>query len=190
MECPFCIETLKDEAIVCRRCTRDLTLVRPVIFEIQSLIDEIRSLQSELTRSKMLLALIDAPGRFLSMQVGAFVMLPSILLLAAHYLVTFQFDVTPVYLRIASVLIPLPFGFALATRRGFGFREALAFGVATAALSVGCMLLVTGYLDDVSVLPSAQRECGKHRTTPLASRWPSARATFSRSYCSDFRRAA
>jgi hypothetical protein len=158
MECPFCIETLKDEATVCRSCTRDLTLVRPVIFEIYALIGEIAELQRELTRAKMRLALIEAPARFLSAQVGMFVVLPSILLVAAHYLVTFQFDVTPVFLRIASVLIPLPFGFALATRKGFGFWAAIAFGVATAALGVGCMLLVTGYLDTVPVVPSTRRE--------------------------------
>jgi hypothetical protein len=158
MECPFCIETIKDEAVVCRSCTRDLTLVRPVIFEIQSLVGEIARLQRELTRAKMRLALIEAPGRFLSGQVGTFAVLPSILLVAAHYLVTFQFDLTPVFLRIASVLIPLPFGFALATRKSIGFRGAMAFGVAMAALGIGSMLFVTGYLDDVSVVPSTWRE--------------------------------
>jgi hypothetical protein len=77
MECPFCIETLKDEAVVCRICTRDLTLVRPVFFEIQSLIGEIAGLQRELTGAQMRLALIETPARFLSAQVGMFVVLPS-----------------------------------------------------------------------------------------------------------------
>ncbi len=52
MECPFCIETIKDKSVVCKSCTRDLTLVRPVIFEIQEMIAELDALQRELNQAK------------------------------------------------------------------------------------------------------------------------------------------
>ena len=153
MECPFCVETIKDESLVCRHCTRDLTLVRPVIFEIQAMTAEIDALQHELNRVRIKLAVAEAPGRFLLVHALLFVLFPSALLLTAHFLVTFRFDVSEIYLRIASVLIPLPFGFALAAVKHIGFRGALTFGIVTAALSVWSMLAVTGYLDGVPVLP-------------------------------------
>jgi hypothetical protein len=154
MECPFCVETIKDESLVCRHCARDLALVRPVIFEIQAMTAEIDALQRELNRVRMRIAAAEAPGRFLLVHALAFIVLPSALLVAAHFLVMFRFDVSEIYLRIASVLIPLPFGFALASFRHIGFRGALAFGIAASALSVWSMLAVTGYLDSVPVLPS------------------------------------
>jgi hypothetical protein len=154
MECPFCVETIKDESLVCRHCARDLALVRPVILEIQAMTAEIDALQRELNRVRIRLAAAYAPGRFLLMHALVYIALPTALLVSAHFLVTFKLDVAEIYLRIASVLIPLPFGFALAAVRHIGFRGALAFGVAAAALSVWSMLAVTGYLDGVAVLPS------------------------------------
>ena len=158
MECPFCIETIKDESRVCRNCTRDLTLVRPVIVEIQDMIAELDVLQRELGQVRNRLAMIETPMRFMLVHALAFVVLPSILLIAAHYLVTFGLDLTPIYLRIASVLIPLPFGFALAIGKNVGFRGATVIGVVVAALSVSSMLAVTGHLDNVNVVPSNWRE--------------------------------
>jgi hypothetical protein len=158
MECPFCIETIKEESLVCRHCTRDLRLVRPVIFEIQQMIAELDGLQRELDRTRTRLALVETPVRFLLVHAAAFVLLPSAILVAAHFLITVALDVSPIYLRVSSVLIPLPFGFALAVLRNVGFRGATAFGVASAALSIPGMLAVTAYVDGIHVSPSNWRE--------------------------------
>jgi hypothetical protein len=158
MECPFCTETIKDESLVCKHCTRDLTLVRPVIFEIQEMIAELDELQRQLDRARIRLAMVETPGRFLLVHAATFVLLPAVILVAAHFLITVALDVSPIYLRIVSVLIPLPFGFALAFLKNIIFRGAVAFGVATAALSILGMLAVTAYVDGVDVLPSNWRE--------------------------------
>jgi hypothetical protein len=158
MECPFCTETIRDESLVCKHCTRDLTLVRPVIFEIQEMIAELDELQRQLDRARTRLAMVETPGRFLLVHAATFVLLPAVILVAAHFLITVALDVSPIYLRIVSVLIPLPFGFALAALKNIGFRGAVAFGVATAALSIPGMLAVTAHVDGVDVLPSNWRE--------------------------------
>jgi hypothetical protein len=48
MECPFCAETIKDEALACKHCSRDLRAARPVIFEIQEIVSELDRLHREL----------------------------------------------------------------------------------------------------------------------------------------------
>lgn len=41
MECPFCAEKVKDEALVCKHCSRDLRVVRPVLLEIEDIVADI-----------------------------------------------------------------------------------------------------------------------------------------------------
>jgi hypothetical protein len=80
------------------------------------------------------------------------------LLLAAHVLLLFVYDVKPLYLRIASVLIPLPFGFALLVWHPGRFALSAAAGVLGAVLAVTGMLAVTAHIDGVPMLPQDVRE--------------------------------
>ncbi|MFG3597668.1 hypothetical protein [Bradyrhizobium sp. RDI18] len=73
--------------------------------------------------------------------------------MAAHILITIILDITPLYLRLASVVIPLPFGFLIHSHLKIGWRGALAVGLLTAAIAVTCMLTVTGINDNVPIVP-------------------------------------
>ncbi|NOJ44301.1 hypothetical protein [Bradyrhizobium australiense] len=47
-------------------------------------------------------------------------------LVAAHILITVILNITPLYLRLASVVIPLPFGFLIHAHLKVGWRGAIA----------------------------------------------------------------
>jgi hypothetical protein len=153
MECPFCAESLKEEAIVCKHCSRDLRVARPVMLEVHAIASELDRLQRELGNVKAKLARTRFPIRHLVNDFACYVLVPVVLLVAAHIIVTIVLDVTPLYLRLASVIIPLPFGLGLHELRKIGYRGAIGIGLLTATVAVTCMLVVTGLNDKVPIIP-------------------------------------
>lgn len=158
MECPFCAETIKDEATVCKHCSRDLRMAIPVMLEIQDVVADLDRLQRRLDQVNTSLALFDRPVRFLFLNGGIYVVLPALLLIATHYVVVMKFDWPLLYLRVASFLIPLPFGMAAYAFSRIGYRGAFGLGALTAALSVFGMVSVVSYVDGTPIIPASFRE--------------------------------
>jgi hypothetical protein len=155
MECPFCAESVKEEAIVCRHCSRDLRVARPIMLEIHAIVSELDRLQRELGGVNAKLARARFPLRHLVSDFAFYVLVPVVLLVVVHIVVTIVLDVTPLYLRLASVLIPLPFGVALHELRKIGYRGAIGIGFLTGTVAVACMLVVTGLNDKVAIVPDS-----------------------------------
>lgn len=155
MECPFCAETVKDEATVCKHCSRDLRLVRPVVLEVQEIAAELDKLRRELDHVNARLDRIKNPVRTVIIYAIIYILVPTVALVAAHVVVTIILNVNALYLRLASVVIPLPFGLAIYALHRVGFRGTVAVGFLTASLSILCMLTVTGLNDRVPILPAS-----------------------------------
>src|SRR6266576_601663 len=129
MECPFCTETIWDEAIVCKECACDLRLAKPIIIENQRLIEIVEELQHQLDATRAQIARRTAPMAHWLKYQGAYVVPSILMLILAHYVMVVRLDLHPIYLRLASFVIPLPFGFVLLWIAHHGFRWAFAAGM-------------------------------------------------------------
>jgi hypothetical protein len=85
-------------------------------------------------------------------------LLPLVLLLAAHGLITVVYDFNTLYLRIVSLLIPLPFGLLMtAGERRSSLIQACA-AISLALLAVLGMSGMTAWVDGTPLLPNGTRE--------------------------------
>jgi hypothetical protein len=79
-------------------------------------------------------------------------------MLAAFVLLSLVFDTREVYLRIASILIPVPFGFLHVTRRRMHFGFEVLMAVAMTAAFVVLMTGIVAQLGDEPWAPQNVRE--------------------------------
>jgi hypothetical protein len=67
-------------------------------------------------------------------------------------------DQSTVYLRIVSILVPMPFGFVLVWRERRTLARTAAFGAVVSAVAIAGMLIAVGIHDQVPILPASAQE--------------------------------
>jgi len=167
MICPFCSEEVRDEAIVCKHCRSDLSVVRSLRSRIDELTKRLEGRQSEQTTTS---GLSPSPGaihandkaRTLALVIERHVPLVSPLamlllalgaLLLAHFVIIIHFDMSLIWLRIASLLLPFAFGFLYRQGTTEYLLSDLFASIVLAAAAVFAMSAVVAKVDKVPALP-------------------------------------
>lgn len=158
MECPYCLEQFNEEALVCKDCGRDLRLVRPVINENLQLVALAMELEDQIHKARAAVARATTPLTFWSTHCAVYILAPVVLLIAAHFLIVVSLDISPLFLRLASIVIPLPFGFLVIWRSHHDIRWAIVDGILIGLLAVTGMLIAVAVIDKVPVLPDNARD--------------------------------
>lgn len=170
MKCPYCVSDIDDEALVCPQCRRDIYLFKPLLAKIDELETQvaelpllqarIEQLETQLDQGATVVSDVQAPAPWYQLVTRGLLywLLPLLLLLLAHWLIVLVFDLNTLYLRLVSLLIPLPFGFFLMLRHRHTLPVTLLGAFVMALLAVLGMSWLTAQVDQVPVLPQDARE--------------------------------
>ena len=179
MRCPYCISEIDDMALACPHCGRDLYLFKPLLEKINQLEKKavaagaetrIAALEAEVAALKQaiagavpvetVVASVEAedPGPDYTRALLKTLLPAFALLVAAHGVLLFAFDVKPLILRVATLLIPMPFGYLLASRFTGRLWKSVGAGFVVALAAVWAMLVVTATIDKVPILPQDGRD--------------------------------
>jgi hypothetical protein len=158
VNCPFCTEKLDPEAIVCKACSRDVTVPRPVLEANRRLEQKVEELKEEISELKLRLERSQPTDAVILIQdVCAFfsvhVLLPIATLVAVYAILVTWLDVNLLWLRFATALVPVGFGCLLAVRRR---PRALSVVAVALVVSLGAILgmsIVEFFQDGEPVFP-------------------------------------
>jgi uncharacterized coiled-coil protein SlyX len=169
VRCPYCISEINDEAVACPVCRRDLYLFKPLLARIEALEKQVAAQDAVLSQWQESASEVETDAAMVRQQEEPDVMLgvaewlsnwllPLGLLLLAHGLIVLVYDLNTVYLRVVSLLIPLPFGLLLVSRVRRPRWLPVVLASSLAALAVLGMSALTALVDGSPILPVGMRE--------------------------------
>jgi hypothetical protein len=171
MKCPYCTSLIEDESLVCKVCHRDIYLFKPLTETIRSLQEKLSAqedreqLHKRIQELEYLLEVAHqklnakaSTWREFLIDLAQFVLIPLMLLLLGHALITVVYDLPLIYLRLVSIALPLPFGYWLFKGRGRSLLPWFISAALLAAVSVVGMSAITAWVDHVPVMPQSMLE--------------------------------
>ena len=164
MNCPYCLSEVSEEAHVCKFCSRDLYLFKPMMAKITSLegqlaaipsqeVNELRIAQLEYLLDEQNQQLTDRPLFAWVKDIALYLIVPLLLLLLAHWLIVIIYDTKMIYLRIISMILPLPFAYFLFKSHAHKLFPWFVGVVFLAISSVIGMSWITSLVDRTPIWP-------------------------------------
>jgi hypothetical protein len=164
MNCPYCLSEVSEEAHVCKTCSRDLYLFKPMMAKIASLEGQLAAIPSQEVselRIAQLEYLLEEQNQQLTNRslfawvkdIALYLIVPLLLLLLAHWLIVIVYDTKMIYLRIISMILPLPFAYFLFKSHAHKLFPWFVGVVFLAISSVIGMSWITSLVDRTPIWP-------------------------------------
>ena len=165
MNCPYCLSEVSEDAVVCKVCTRDLYLFKPMMAKVADLEKQLSEIPNQEAYEKRIAELeimldeyeqrISSPKTVSSwvLDIAIYLVVPLLLLLLAHWLIVVVYDTKMVYLRIISMTLPLPFGYFLFKGHQ---HKLLPWFIGVASLSITSVIgmsWITSLVDQSPIFP-------------------------------------
>lgn len=162
MNCPYCGEQVNHGATVCKTCQRDIALVTSLTEAKHALEQRVEELEAELAELREqgpapampVVEEPEAPPGLID-RVAIYLILPTVALVGAHYLLVIKFDAHLIWLRAASIALPAVFGFLLERKLSPRWFVTLGLGVVVGLVAVFGMSTMIHFTDGDPIMPDS-----------------------------------
>jgi hypothetical protein len=161
VDCPFCTKEISNHAVACPFCGRDVSflVMRAILSQQEGIVARLAAVEAAIHE---LGSHVEASGHAAKPQkrwvtagaMVAWLALPVLLLVFAHWTIVGLLDMDTRALRAISIAIPLAFGL----RYTHSLTAILWTGILIGVASVSGMLATTALIDHVPFMPQGSRE--------------------------------
>lgn len=157
MRCPYCAEDIKDDAIVCKHCHRELFVIKPLLDKIDELGARLASPNETMSHAEAdaISHARHAPARHHRWGLSALesCALAYITHVVLHFLINVQFDLRLGYFIASSIVVPMVFGFLWRGTEKKLLGVGLLLGLVVAVAAIPSELAVISAVEKVPFRP-------------------------------------